>query len=314
MFRVLAIDGGGIRGIIPALVLADIERRTGRRIASMFDLIAGTSTGGILACALTIPEAPPAEELVEIYRTRGPAIFHRTLWHRATSVEGLIDAKHDEAGLEKVIDEYIGDIRLADATTRLLVTSYDLQGREPYFFKSWRVAGEPERDLPMRVAARATSAAPTYFEPLEVAVEGRPDPMALIDGGVFANNPAMCAYAEAKRLVPDQEISLLSLGTGEHTAPIPHSKSARWGLVEWARPLIDVVFDGVSDTVDYEVRQLLGDGYVRLQRKLDHASDALDDASASNLEALAEQAQAMIAEESAALDAVCAGLLAAERP
>src|SRR5689334_8886921 len=103
MFRVLAIDGGGIRGIIPALVLAEIEKRTGRRIASLFDLIAGTSTGGILACALTVPDARPAVQLVELYRTQGPVIFHRTLWRRAASVEGLIDAKHDEAGIEDTL-------------------------------------------------------------------------------------------------------------------------------------------------------------------------------------------------------------------
>lgn len=310
MFRVLAIDGGGIRGIIPALVLAEIEQRTGRPIASLFDLIAGTSTGGILACALTVPDALPAAELVDIYRTQGPEIFHRTLWRRAASIEGLIDAKHDEAGLERTIARYLQDARLADATTRLLVTSYDTQNREPYFFKSWRVAGEPERDVAMKVAARATSAAPTYFEPLAVRVPGRDAQLSLIDGGVFANNPSMCAYAEAKRLAPSSEISLLSLGTGEHTAPIPYEKAAHWGLVEWARPLIDVVFDGISDTVDYEMRQLLGDGYARLQRRLDIASDALDDASPGNLDALAEQARLMIEDEAVRLDAVCAALTA----
>ena len=309
MFRVLSIDGGGIRGIIPALVLAEIEARTEKPIASLFDLIAGTSTGGILACALTVPDARPASDLVELYRTQGPVIFHRTLWHRATSVEGLIDAKHDAHGLETVIARYLGDVRLADATTRLLVTSYDMQDRAPYFFKSWRVAGEPERDLPMKVAARATSAAPTYFEPLAVPISGHDKPMALIDGGVFANNPGMCAYAEARRLMPDEQVTLLSLGTGEHTASIPFSHAEHWGLVEWARPLIDVVFDGVSDTVDYELHHLLGDGYTRLQRRLEHASDALDDTSASNLDALAAQARLMLEDEASTLDAVCAALV-----
>lgn len=308
MFRVLSIDGGGIRGIIPALVLAEIEARTAKPIASLFDLIAGTSTGGILACALTVPDARPATELVDLYRTQGPVIFRRTLWHRVESAEGLIDAKHDAHGLETVVANYLGEARLADATTRLLVTSYDMQGREPYFFKSWRVAGELERDLPMTVAARATSAAPTYFEPLAVPISGHDKPLALVDGGVFANNPAMCAYAEARRLMGDEQVTVLSLGTGEHTASIPAAKAKHWGLVEWARPLIDVVFDGVSDTVDYELRHLLGDGYTRLQRRLEHASDALDDASSPNLDALEEQARVMLADEAATLDAVCAAL------
>src|SRR3954462_11298529 len=109
--RVLRIDGGGIRGLIPAIVLADIERRTGRRIAELFDLVAGTSTGGILACALTAPsEADPAvprfaaEQLAELYETEGPRIFSRSLLKRITSVEGLLDERYDDDGLERALD------------------------------------------------------------------------------------------------------------------------------------------------------------------------------------------------------------------
>src|SRR3954447_6363322 len=101
--RVLAIDGGGIRGIIPALVLADLEERTGRPIASLFDLIAGTSTGGILACALTVPDANPAARVVDLYRRRGPDIFRRSLWQRLSSADGLLDEKHDARALVEAL-------------------------------------------------------------------------------------------------------------------------------------------------------------------------------------------------------------------
>src|SRR5215211_5689037 len=97
--KVLAIDGGGIRGLIPALVLAEIERRTGRRIAALFDLIAGTSTGGILACALGRPDAMPAERVAAVYVEEGPRIFHRSLLKRITSVEGYLDERYDDRGL-----------------------------------------------------------------------------------------------------------------------------------------------------------------------------------------------------------------------
>jgi predicted acylesterase/phospholipase RssA len=183
--RVLSIDGGGIRGIIPALVLAEVESRTGRRAAELFDLVAGTSTGGILACALTRADPQSAAELVELYRTEGPKIFRRSLGQRVRSAGGLLEEKHDDAALDDALSRYLGSRRLSDATTRVLVTAYDLQGRQPYFFKSWR----EDRDGPLRVVARATAAAPTYFEPVEYG--GR----SLIDGGVFATNPAMCAYA-----------------------------------------------------------------------------------------------------------------------
>jgi patatin-like phospholipase/acyl hydrolase len=307
---VLSIDGGGIRGIIPAMVLAEIEARTQRPIAGLFDLVAGTSTGGILACGLTIPGARPAAELVDLYLTRGPEIFRRPLWRRVSTADGLVDTRHDPAALQRVLGDYLGAARLAEATTCLLATGYDLASRQPYFFKSWRVAEEPARDLAMVTVAQATAAAPTYFPPVPVHPPGGGPSLALIDGGVFANNPAMCAYAEAVRLAPGEPVTLVSLGTGEQTHLMPFAETEHWGLVEWARPIIDVVFDGISDTVDYQLRHLLGEGYTRLQCRLDDASDALDDASAGNLRRLVAQAQALVAEQDAELDAVCA-LLAA---
>ncbi len=306
--KVLSIDGGGIRGIIPAVVLAEVERRTGRRIAELFDLVAGTSTGGILACALTLPDARPAAELVGLYREHGPEIFRRPLWQRLSSAEGFVDARHDPAALRRVLAQYLGEARLADATTRLLATAYDLQGRAPYFFKSWRVAGEPERDLSLTTVAMATAAAPTYFPPVPVQPPGGGDRLTLVDGGVFANNPALCAYAEATRLAPGEPVTLLSLGTGKPTHELPYAHAEHWGLLEWARPITDVVFDGVSDTVDYQLEHLLGPGHTRLQCRLDDASDALDDASAGNLERLRRQGEQLVAERSAELDAVCAAL------
>ena len=299
--RVLSIDGGGIRGIIPALVLAEVEARTGRRVAELFDLVAGTSTGGILACALTRRQPQSAAELVELYREEGPRIFRRSLGHRVRSAEGLLEEKHDDEALEDALGRYLGGDRLSDATTRVLVTAYDLQGREPWFFKSWR----PELDAPLRIVARATAAAPTYFEPIE---DG---PRSLIDGGVFATNPAMCAYAEAVVLEDAPPRFVLSLGTGRQTRPILHEDAASWGLVQWVRPVIDVVFDGVSDTVEYQLEHLMAPGsVVRLQTELDRASDALDDASPRNLELLEEQAVELVRREDAAIDAACATLTA----
>ena len=308
--KILSIDGGGIRGIIPAIVLAEVEARTGRPVAQLFDLVAGTSTGGILACGLTVPGARPASELVELYRKRGPEIFRRSLWQRVSSAEGLSDARHDPTALTRVLKEYLGTARLADATTGLLATAYDLDAREPYFFKSWRVAGEPERDLSMATVAQATTAAPTYFPPVLVDPPGQGPDLTLVDGGVFANNPSMCAYAEAVRLAPGQDMTLLSLGTGEQTHPLPFATTEHWGVVGWARPILDVVFDGIADTVDYQLRHLLGPGYTRLQCRLVIASDALDDASERNLGRLIEHAQTLVAERDRELDAVCAALTA----
>jgi patatin-like phospholipase/acyl hydrolase len=275
--RVLSIDGGGIRGIIPALVLCHLEERTGRPVGSLFDLVAGTSTGGIIAAALTRPDPLPASEILDLYRTEGPRIFRRSLGRRVLSAEGVLDEKHDDAVLNEVLARYLGRGRLSDATTRGTLTD----------------------------VVRATSAAPTYFEPWPVG------DLVLVDGGVYAMNPGMCAYAEARRLEDDAPSLVLSLGTGQATRPITFAQSKDWGLLEWARPLIDVVLDGVADTVDYQLGELMPPGtYIRLQTTLDRGSDALDDASPRNLALLQEQARELVAANADGLDRVAELLLA----
>jgi len=179
----------------------------------------------------------------------------------------------------------------------VIVTSYDLEGRNPYFFKRRKARETPtEDDFPMLQAARATAAAPTYFEPLKLEIAGRTRRYGLVDGGVFANNPAMCGYAEAARFQRDHDLVLVSLGTGQRSDPIPYEKAKDWGLVNWPRPLLDVVFDGVSDATDYQLTQVMDDGrYFRLQTTLEEASGALDDASEQNLRALHREGERLVA-------------------
>ena len=130
--KILAIDGGGIRGLIPAIVLADLERRTGRRTAEMFDLIAGTSTGGILACGLTRPgddgaPAFTAADLIGLYESEGPEIFHRSLLKRIESVEGYVDERYDDVGLNAALRRYLDGTRLSQAVTDLFITAYEIE-------------------------------------------------------------------------------------------------------------------------------------------------------------------------------------------
>jgi patatin-like phospholipase/acyl hydrolase len=289
--KVLAIDGGGIRGLIPALVLEEIERRTGRGVAELFDLIAGTSTGAILACALTRPRAMSAARAAELYEQEGPEIFDPSLLKTVTSVGGLIDERYDARGLVTSLRRHLGDARLADATTGILISAYDLEARQA-------LALLRDEDMSMVDAAHASSAAPTYFEPVRIGER------TLIDGGVFAINPAALAYAEA-----GGELEVLaSLGTGEQTRRLRFEQVKDWGALEWARPIIDVVFDGSADAVDGQLTRLIDDRYIRLQTRLDEASDALDDASPENLAALRREAEQLIAERSADIDRLCAAL------
>jgi len=288
--KALAIDGGGIRGLIPALVLAEIERRTGRGMASMVDLIAGTSTGGIIACGLAKPDPMPAEAIAAIYETDGPKIFDRSALKVITSANGYLDERYESDGLVDSLRRHLGDARLTDATTPVLLTAYDLEARRALLLRN-------DDDISMVDAAHATSAAPTYFEPVRIGAR------TLVDGGVFAINPAVFAFAETDAL----EL-LVSLGTGSHTRRLPYDEVKDWGRLEWAEPIIDVVFDGSADAVDAQLQSLAGDRYVRLQTRLEEASDDLDDASEENLAALRREAERLIAERDADIDRVCEAL------
>ena len=322
--KVLSIDGGGIRGVIPALVLAEVERRTGRRISDLFDLIAGTSTGGIIALGLTKPNERgepeyDAEQIVDLYASKGGRIFAHTLGHDVRTAWGLLDEKYPAGEVEEVFEEYFGDARLRDALTNVFVTAYEIEQRSPWFFRSTRAKADPAAyDFPMKKVARATSAAPTYFEPLRLEDDSG-QKWALVDGGVYANNPTMCALVEARTSFDADEILVVSLGTGEPTVGLPYEDAKDWGLIGWARPILDVVFEGVSDTVAFQAEQLapvVGGArrYYRFQVPLPEitsSTDDIDDARKSNIRALRQVTERMLAEREADLEELCAALVEA---
>lgn len=326
MIRVLSIDGGGIRGIIPGMVLAEIERLTGRRIAELFDIIAGTSTGGILALGLTRPgpdgaPAYRAEDLIDLYESEGHRIFSRSRWHRIRSLGNLIEEKYPASGIETVLDQYFGTTRLKDALADVVITSYEIERRIAWFFRSRRARLRPDYDFPMKQVARATSAAPTYFEPVRIASHDADEDYALIDGGVFANNPALCGYVEARATYPQEtDFLVVSLGTGELTRRLPYDKVKGWGLASWAHPILSVVFDGINDTIDFQLRQLLGAGtdgqqrYYRLQTQLEPDIDDMDRTDRSHLQSLRRLGESLVRDSAAALNSLCQQLVATTPP
>jgi uncharacterized protein len=317
MRKILSIDGGGIRGVIPAVVLAEIERRTGRPIAETFDLVAGTSTGGILALGLSRPGANghpryAASELVGLYEAEGAKIFRRDPWRRFIALENLLDEKYSAKGIEEVLKEYFEDTTMSQALTEVLVTSYDIERRQPYLFKRHKAQKDPRREWPMWQAARATSAAPTYFEPAKLEFKNSKDYLALVDGGVYANNPAMCGYVEARKLWPgEKDFLVVSLGTGELTRSIPYDQAKNWGLARWAQPILGVVFDGVSDAVDYQLADLCADEetrvdqYFRFEVVLTEGNDDMDDASRTNIRVLKLLADRLVDRRAADLEQLC---------
>ncbi|AWV07433.1 patatin-like phospholipase family protein [Marilutibacter maris] len=296
MRRILSLDGGGIRGLVSCVWLQGVEealRQAGKPgLLRRFDLLAGSSTGALVACGLAIGRGPA--DLAELYRRQRHEIFPgmaERLWSRAGRLftQGPSAPRYDGKGLEKVLKKAFGNATLGEAKKPLLITSYDTVSRTPVVFKSFK----PEHaGLPMWEVCRASVAAPTYFPAHGMTVEGRK--CSLIDGGIVANNPTACAIAEAmrkdRRVDNVHDLLVLSVGTGERNRPIALKSAREWGALEWAVPIIDVLFDGNTDSVDYIARHIVGDGYFRMQAELMPGLDDLDDVSETNLAGLESMA------------------------
>ena len=321
VFKVLAVDGGGIWGVIPALILAAIEEQTRHPISDMFDLVSGTSTGGIIALGLTKPGPDgkadkSANDIVQLYAADGRAIFP-TSFLQGLHLGAIRGAKYDPRGLESTLQQHFGDIRLKDALKPVLIPSYDIEKQIPIFFKSEKAKVDPTYDFPMREVVRATSAAPTYFPPTKIETGDPLNYYALVDGGLVAGNPALCAYAEAVKLgKADGGVLMVSLGTGEFKRPIKYADAVNWGQLEWAQPIISLVLQGSNATVDYQLQQLLqSDGaeqtYFRFQVQFGQDT-SIDDASDSNLKYLMDLARAYLSQSTTrdTLDRLCALLTA----
>ena len=308
--RILSLDGGGIRGLISAHWIDAVEQAIQpRQVRDSFDLLAGTSTGSILACALSCGLKPA--DMIKLYQDEGPRIFPGPAARRLNRIgrifsDGFSAPKYSNKGLIGALQNVFGTRLFGELPKPTMVVSYDTIKRKPVIFKSWR---DEYRDLPVWQVCVASSSAPTYFPsfvmPSTDAASTSPDGernWSLIDGGVVANNPAACVLAEALRLnrenktpVSVEEIVLASIGTGQHSQKISAKKAGEWGAIEWAIPIIDVLFDGSTDAVDYVVQNiLLESNYYRLQIALPHANDSLDKASHTNLRALSDLAQSEI--------------------
>ena len=328
-FRILCVDGGGIRGLIPALVIAELEHRIQARttpqarISDYFHMFAGTSTGGLVALSLTAPDpdkpgrpAVSADLLARFYTEDGPKIFHRSVWQKLITLWGWLGPKYTHGPLESAIENRLGTTHIQHALRELVVTSYDMTNRQPYFFKRWRAREDPEgdRNRPIADAGLATSAAPTYFPSHEL------DGLALVDGGVFAANPVIVAIVEALKRFGDDphhldqdDLLVVSIGTGLHEDGYPQEKVRRWGRLGWVLPqkgeppILGATLGGAADGADHWAHTLLnhpgdphiqqadlghGPRYFRLQVPL-AKSVPLDDASrrtlTETLPGLAEQ-------------------------
>lgn len=291
--KILSIDGGGIRGIVPALLLAAIEEKKQKPIYELFDFFAGTSTGGILSLLLTKPDPTPANKLIDLYNGDGAnRIFKKNFMTKSTYL--FKRAKYNRKGIEGVLAENFKEVTLGQALKPVLITSYETEGRNATFFTNY---DDRYDHLYMKDVARATSAAPTYFTPHKIKGKGT-----FVDGGLAANNPAMSAYVEILKIfdqlkakgvdVSNKKIILVSLGTGTVTLSLKYNEIRKWTPIHWVSgPLISSFFDGNNTTVEYQLRKILcDDTYHRFQLILpnEKGADELDNTHQEYLDELQE--------------------------
>ncbi|XP_015963964.2 patatin-like protein 1 [Arachis duranensis] len=339
LITVLSIDGGGIRGIIPGVILDFLESQLqeldgeGARIADYFDIIAGTSTGGLVASMLAAPNPKAtnrplfaAKDIVPFYLEHSPKIFPQTSGIFAwliNTIKVLLGSKYDGKYLHKLVKETVGDtIMLSQTVTNIAITTFDIKILQPTIFSSYQLETEPELDVPISDICIGTTAAPTLLPAYYFTKKDENGNIIkefnLIDGGVAANNPTLVGVREvSKKLLrkPGEgkinpldfdRFLVLSLGTGTNRNEHKYEakKVAKWGILNWlldsgSTPIIDCYSEASTDMVDYHNCVIFTalhseDNYLRIQGTLDGELASADKATKENLDNLVKKGEELL--------------------
>lgn len=314
--RILSIDGGGIRGILPGQILVSLEAKLKKKaknkhvsIADYFDVIAGTNAGGVLTFAYLLPDnknpshpAFTAQEVMNIYLKHGQHIFNHKLKKK---VFGIGDDIYPAKGAYKTLTNFFGAIRLSELLKPCLVPTYNINERKAMALNQEKVHKGQLDDFLLRDAARAATATPGYFDIANIQSHGGRN-YPLIDGGIYANNPAMLAFTEVQNSMKEtdedekitpNDIAMLSLGTGTNQLRYQYDNAKKWKGAKWLKPLMSMVASATAETVDQQLKQLFhaydaDDQYLRINPELKPNMDAsLDNASSRNRKALKKLGQ-----------------------
>jgi len=263
-YRILSFDGGGLRAVVPAIVLERLNKKIPGWLDET-DLISGSSSGGLLGLCLARGLDP--REIRRFFVEKGPRVFDDSWLDNLRDLGKTVGAQYDTKNLVRESRSILGETTLGALRTRVLITAFDLDNEsadpakrkwKPKLFHNFPGRGSDRLELAYKVASY-TCAAPTSF----ASIDG------YIDGGVYANNPSMCALAQTqdtryfKQPPRMKDVVLLSLGTGSSLKYI-RGRALDWGYAQWARPIIEIIMDGVSGIADYECEKILKKNYHRL--------------------------------------------------
>jgi predicted acylesterase/phospholipase RssA len=292
-YNIVSIDGGGIRGLIPAIWISELERRTGLSSCSMFHMMAGTSTGAIIAAGLSLPNKHDnkiprhrAVDIVKLYSANSNRVFSKQ--QSMLNILGL-SYRYKDDGRKTLFNEYFENTKLSQTLTDLVITTVQSGHSSTDLFLRRESLIDPSKNHKLTDILMCTTAAPTYFPPYKLGNS------VFVDGGVQANNPALVAYAEACRSQGKRDnIFILSLGTGDYV-PDPLHPNANRNLLFWLAhkdSVLKVIFDGPQNNIDCQLHNVLGsEKYHRWQVWFEEPI-ALDDIKEETLENLMELARA----------------------
>ncbi|WP_299810058.1 patatin-like phospholipase family protein [uncultured Roseibium sp.] len=330
---ILSIDGGGMRGLVPLRILEALESRLIHRgimapMHKVFDLMAGTASGGLITAGLCAPRpgssageaAATISELRCFFEREAREIFTHSISDRlaraVTQPLGLFDETYDARPLEKLLKERFGWTSMASGLTKLVLTAYDIEQRRAVFLTNGlEENGGRTDDYYFWQAVRATTATPSYFEPARVENLSRKREEALVGGDVCMNDPAIAAYLEARKIGwASDELVILSLGSGRSAErSFAYKDATGWGSLGWMQPsrgapLLSILSDGQSQTTSYQARQLFaempGVTYHRLDAALPPEAEAMDNARPGNIIALNGAADRVIRDNTVLLDEI----------
>jgi uncharacterized protein len=322
---VLSIDGGGIRGLVPAAVLDYLEKKIHEirqdnriKIGSLVDLVGGTSTGSILGSLMLLPcEKLPEKpryfmsEISQMYIHMGPDVFKKTIWHNIKTLWGLAGPVFPASNIEPYLLQMLDHYKMKDLVKPCLFNAYDIDKRRINVFTN-KDSKEKYAEYYVKDIVRGSTSIPAYFPPAYFN-QGL-DINTLVDGGVFANNPSMISYIEAtktlfsKSKVLPKDVFMISLGTGaSQRKQYPYVKAKKWGMTNWVFPILDILLSGSSDVVDYEMMKLYEaygepDNYVRINPALYYSTSPATDASKENITNLIKDVNQYIKENKVFLD------------
>ncbi|CAA7035827.1 unnamed protein product [Microthlaspi erraticum] len=337
LVTILSLDGGGVRGIITGVILDFLEKQLQEldgedvRLVDYFDVVAGTSTGGLMTAMLTAPDETgrplfAAKDIVPFYFQHSPKIFPQPgrFFGKLPRLPKLLSGpKYDGTYLRGIIDMFLGETRLHQTLTNVVIPTFDIKKLQPTIFSSYQALVDPSLNVNISDICIGTSAAPTFFPPhyfTNVDSQGKTTEFHLVDGGVTANNPTLVAMTTVSNQIMKKSSDMgeltplgynrflvISVGTGTANKEEKYNakKAAKWGIISWlyddgSTPLLEIINESSRDLVHFHSSVVFSalkseDKYLRIDDDtLDKDESYMDLATETNLENLVRIGEKML--------------------